>query len=239
MNNRLYHLVSWGLDELVWGGDLIGVENLPEHGPAVFVSNHLGALGPIAVGASVPLRFHFWIHADMLDARLAPDYLRRDFVERQLHLSEPVSGWLAAIISRIHVPLLSALGGIPVYHTPGGHLKTFQLSLDVLEAGGCILIFPESPELPLDERYKMAPFIKGFARLGEMYFERTKKVLPFYPLMVHAESLTVQVGKPSRYSPLSNPARERARIVNLLECAIHEMYLQASNGKIVQLPLPN
>jgi 1-acyl-sn-glycerol-3-phosphate acyltransferase len=239
MNEKLYSLVSWGLDELVWGGDLIGAENLPEHGPAVFVSNHLGALGPIAVGASLPVKLHFWIHADMLDPCLAPDYLRRDFVEGQLHLAQPLSGWLAVVISRIHVPLLTMLGGIPVYHTPEGHLTTFQLSIDLLAQGEDILIFPEDPELPLDARYQMAPFKKGFTRLGEMYFERTKKILSFYPLAVHAESLTVHVGKPIRYNPINNPASERARIKELLERTIHEMYLQASHGEIVQLPLPN
>ena len=239
MNEKLYRLVSWGFDELIWGGDLVGIENLPEHGPAAFVSNHLGALGPIAVGASLPIQLHFWIHADMLDQHLAPDYLRRDFLEGQLHLRLPISGWLAAVISRIHVPLLRTLGGIPVYHTPDGHLTTFQLSVDLLAQGKYILIFPEDPELPPDGRYQMAPFKKGFTRLGEMYFEQTKQTLFFYPLAVHAESLTVRVGKPVRYNPISNPASERTRIKSLLEQTIQDMYLQASHGEIVQLPLPN
>jgi 1-acyl-sn-glycerol-3-phosphate acyltransferase len=238
VNETLYRFVAWGLNELVWGGDLLGAENLPEHGPAVFISNHLGAIGPIAVGASVPVQLHFWIHADMLDPQLAPDYLRRDFVEGQLHLPQPFSGWLATVISRINVPLLSAVGGIPVYHTPDGRLKTFQLSLDLLEQGKYILIFPEDPELPLDARYHMAPFQKGFARLGELFYGRTKQILPFYPLAVHGESMTVRVGKPGRYNPISNPASERTRIKSLLEQAIHELYLQASNGEIVQLPHP-
>jgi len=47
MNKTLYSLVAWGLQELIWGGELIG-ESLPEQGPAVLVSNHLGALGPSA-----------------------------------------------------------------------------------------------------------------------------------------------------------------------------------------------
>lgn len=239
MNKTLYRLVSWGLDELIWGGDLLGMENLPGHGPAVFISNHLGALGPIAVAASLPFQLHFWIHADMLDPQLAPDYLRRDFVERQLHMTQPLSGWLAAFISSIHVPLLGMLGGIPVYHTPGGRCTTFQLSLDLLAQGEYILIFPEDPDLPGDSRFQMAPFKKGFTRLAEMYYQRTKQILSFYPLAVHAGSLTVRVGKPIRYNPIGNPARERARIRDLLECTIHEMYLQASHSEIVQLPLPD
>ncbi len=239
MNETLYRFVSWGFQELIWGGDLLGADELPERGPAVFVSNHLGALGPIAVGASIPLRLHAWTHADMLDPLLAADYLRRDFVEGQLHLTRPFSGWLARAISSIHVPLLCAIGCIPVYHTPDGLLETLRLSVDLLAQGECLLIFPENPDLPVDPRYQMPPFKKGFARLGELLYERTKQILSFYPLAVHAQSLTVRLGRSIRYNPLSNPANERDRIKNLLERTIHEMYTQASQDKTVQLPLPN
>lgn len=239
MNERLYRLVSWCFNELIWGGDLLGADELPERGPAVFVSNHLGALGPIAVGASLPFRLHAWIHADMLDPRLAPDYLRRDFVEGQLHLTRPISDWLARSISRIHVPLLRAIGCVPVYHTPDGLFETLRLSLELLAQGESLLIFPEDPDLTVDPRYQMTPFKKGFARLGELYYERTKQILSFYPLVVHAQSLTVRVARPIRYNPLGNPVNERVRIKNLLERTIHEMYLQASQGDIVHLPLPS
>ena len=239
MNETLYRFVSWGFQELIWGGDLLGADELPERGPAVFVANHLGALGPIAVGASVPLRLHAWTHADMLDPLLATDYLRRDFVEGQLHLTRPLSEWLARAISQIHVPLLSAVGCVPVYHTPDGLLETLCLSVDLLAQGECLLIFPEDPDLPVDPRYQMTPFKKGFARLGELLYERTKQILSFHPLAVHAQTFTVRVGKPIRYNPLVNSANERVRIKNLLERSIHEMYLQASEAVIVQLPLPN
>ncbi len=239
MNETLYRFVSWGFQELIWGGDLLGEENLPETGPGVFVSNHLGAVGPIAVGASLPLNLHAWIHADMLDPRLAPDYLRRDFVEPQLRVPPPISHWLAKGISKIHVPLLRAAGCIPVYHTTEGLHETYCLSVDVLAEGKFLLIFPEDSELPLDPRYKMAPFKKGFTRLGELYYERTRKALPFYPLAVHAETRSVRVGKPIRYNYLNNPASERQRIKSVLEQNIQAMYLQASHEEIVQLPLPN
>ena len=239
MNENLYRLVVWGFQELVWGGDLLGADELPERGPAVFISNHLGALGPIAVGASIPLRLHAWTHADMLDPHLAPDYLRRDFLEGQLHLPPPLSDWTARAISKVHVPLLRAIGCVPVHTTPEGLLETFRLSVDLLAQGECLLVFPENPALPLDPHFHMTPFKKGFARLGELFYERTKKILPFYPLAVHAESFTVRVGRPVRYNPLGDPAKERLRIKDLLERTIHEMYLRASEGEIVQLPLTN
>lgn len=239
MNKTLYHLTSCAFQNLLWGGDVLGAENLPESGPAVLVSNHIGALGPIAVGASLPLEMYFWIHADLLDPRCAPDYLRRDFVERQLHVPPPLSNWLADAISRVHVPLLCAVGGIPVYHTADNFSETSRLTVDLLAQGKYILIFPEDPGLPLDPRTNMTPFQKGFTRLGELYFERTRKILPFFPLAVHAQTRTVRVGQPLRYNPFNRPAVERQRIKSVLEQSIHAMLMQASFEGYLSQPLPN
>jgi len=228
MNTALYYLVRWGFQYGIWGGDLVDADNLPEHGPAVLVSNHGGALGPIAVGASMPYEMYTWIHADMLDPRLAPEYLRRDFVEPQLHLRPPASEWLAGAISKIHVPLLRAVGGIPVYHTLEGIRETLQITVDRLVEGNVILIFPEDPLGPLDHRYNMRPFQKGFARCGELYFERVRRPLAFCPLAVHAESRTVCAGKPILYNPNSKPASERQRIKSVLEQNIQKMLMEAT-----------
>ena len=236
MNKLLYRLVARGFQDMIWGGDLVG-EELPESGPAVIVSNHLGALGPIAVGASIPHRMHFWIHADMLDPQLAPAYLRRDFVEPQLHIPAPASVWLAKFISKIHVPLLKAVGGIPVYSSLDGLYETFRISVDLLAEENFLLIFPEDPALPLHPLYRMTPFKKGFARLGELFYERTHTPLPFYPVAVHAKTRTVRVGRPIRYSPLNPVALERQRIKNLLEQSIRSMYLQASDDLVIRQPL--
>jgi len=238
MNKTLYRLVSWGFQELIWGGDALGQENLPANGPAVFVANHLGAIGPIAIGGSLRYFLHTWIHADMLDPRLAPDYLRRDFVEPQLRVPPPFDRWLARGISKLHVPLLRAVGGIPVYHTPDGLQETFRQTLALLKAGAFLLIFPEDPDPAPDPQTKMRPFKKGFARLGELYYAQTRRALSFHPLAVHAETRTIRAGKPIRYNYLNDPAAERRRIRNALEQNIREMILSASHGEIVHLPLP-
>jgi hypothetical protein len=179
------------------------------------------------------------MHADMLDPRLAPDYVRRDFVERQLHIPHPFSDWLARGISRIHVPLLWGIGGIPVYHTREELDETFSLSADLLERGEYLLVFPEDPDLPADLGTQMTPFKKGFILVGQLLYERTKQILPFYPVAVHPRSRTVRIGEPILYNPFNVPEAERSRIRDLLEQAIREMVLQASENEILHLPTTN
>jgi len=239
MKNLLYRFVSAGLQHFIWGGEIAGEENLPEKGPAVLVANHLGALGPIAAAASVPRRLYPWVISAMMDAKLAPEYLRWDFVERELHLARPFSLWLAALIAKISVPLMNQLECIPVYPDSNGLQITFERSVDVLVREGFLLVFPEDPNRPMDERLKMTPFKKGFVRLGELYFQRTRKVLRFYPLAVHDGMRVVQIGKPIAYNPYAPPVNERIRIKNVLEKMIHEMYLELDGNAYVGVPLPH
>ncbi|NOH01686.1 MAG: hypothetical protein HND47_06860 [Chloroflexi bacterium] len=238
MNDRLYRLIALGLQACLWGGDVTGEERLPKRGPAVLVANHLAAWGPIAVISSVPRRLHSWVIADMMDAKRAPDYLRLDFVERQLHLKNPLSLWVANAISKLSVPLLTSAGCIPVHSNFEEMLVPFHQSVDRLVEGGFILIFPEDPAQPLDPIYQMSPFKKGFVRLGEFYFQRTGRVLAFYPLAVHLVRREVQVGAPVMHNPHANPVGERLRVKHTLERMIHEMLAGMNRDVYFRVPAP-
>ncbi|MBI5838834.1 MAG: hypothetical protein HZB19_01905 [Chloroflexi bacterium] len=240
MKDLLYRSVSAGFQAFIWGGEIVDQEYLPKQGPAILVANHLGALGPIAVTASVPHRLHPWIASAMMDAKLAPEYLRLDFVEKEMHLPKPFSLWVATAISKVSVPLFKKLDCIPVFPCPDDFHLTFERSLDLLVQNAFLLIFPEDPDRPMDPRFGMRPFKKGFARLGEVYFQRTGRCLRFYPLAVHGETRYVQVGKrPITYNPYAPLANERVRIKNLLEMMIHEMILRKSGDSYLGVPLPH
>lgn len=236
--DTLYRGLAGFLDAMIWGGELVGAENLPEAGPIVFVSNHALALGPIAVAASLPMRLYPWVISDMLEWDKAAAYLNKDFVEPQLHIPSPLSMPLARLISQASVRLLRGVGCIPVWH--GEQVfKTYRISVDYLSQGKSLLIFPEDPSQPLDEQCKMGPFMKGFARLGELYFERMQKTLQFYPLAVHPALRQVKLGKPIVFNPINNPANERTRIKSVLESMIRTMYIEMTLQNYVGIPLPH
>ncbi|MGB7872983.1 MAG: hypothetical protein WBL25_01270 [Anaerolineales bacterium] len=86
------------------------------------------------------------------------------------------------------------------------------------------MIFPEDPSKEIDQQYKMTLFKKGFARLGELYYERTRRSLQFYPLVVYLASYRVRISRPIAYNSKNPAANERLRIKNVLEASIREMY---------------
>ncbi len=174
MKYIFYQFLTGALDLFLWSGELIGEENLPKEGPAVFIANHLGPTGPIAVACSIPLQLYPWAIGDMLDKKLAPEYLRVDFVEPRLKLKPPFSRIFSKALSKITVPMLKALGCIPAYL--GGQERlydTLKISLSLLLERKCLLVFPEYAILGSDSLVRMYPFQKTVFRLGEMYYDQT------------------------------------------------------------------
>jgi hypothetical protein len=222
--DALYWFLASILNNLVWGGELINQQDLPDEYPVVFVSNHAAALGAIAVPCSLPLRVYPWVVNDMMDFSKAPEYLRKDFIEPQLHISPQYSLKIAALLSKISVRLLRALDCIPVWKSEAV-AETYRLSVQALAQGKNLLIFPEDPSQKMNELYQMTPFYKGFTRLGEMYYKQTGKTLRFYPLAVHPVARKIKIGMQVSYNPYNEPVRERLRIKNVLESAIHNLYL--------------
>ncbi|KAF0106379.1 MAG: hypothetical protein FD146_2645 [Anaerolineaceae bacterium] len=226
MKDTTYHIIASVLDLFLWSGELVGEENLPRSGPAVFIANHLDAAGPIATACSIPLRVHPWSIADMMDKDLAPKWLEKDFTIRQLHLKPPASRWLARGLCKFVVPLFYSLGCIPVYANDYERMRaTLDMSMEVLREGKFLLIFPEDYRLPKDPVTKMQPFQHSFVRLGESYYAETGERLPFYPVTVHASGYLV-VGMPVVFNPLNLVGMERRRLKGLLEQEITRTYLE-------------
>ncbi len=231
MNDATYRMLVGLLDVCLWGGDLIGRENLPQCGPAVFIANHLGPRGPISAVCALPLRMHLWIRAEMLDREKAPAYLNQDFVERTLKLKPPLSMAFARLLSKITVPLLTSLETIPAYQSYEDLRGALKISTDLLNQGKCVLVYPEDNTLPVDPVTKMSPFKKGFTRLGELFFAESGQCLAFYPITV-LETYKAIVGKPVVFNPKFQVAQERLRIKNILEDNIRRTYIAASMERV-------
>lgn len=231
MNDGLYQFIVGLLDLFLWGGELIGEENLPRRGPAVFIANHIDATGPIAAVCSIPLRLHPWVIGDMMDKELAPVWLQGDFTERQLHLKPPLSSWVARVLCRISVPLFYSIGCIPVYR--GDYERagaTLSLSMEVLRQGQFLLVFPEDNRLATDPLTNMQPFQRTFVRLGEKYYEETGKRLEFYPVAIHSSGF-VKVGAAVAFNPINPVGQERRRLKDLMEVTVKSMYLHESGNE--------
>jgi hypothetical protein len=226
--DTLYRILKAALDVTVWGGQLVGDAGPQGGQPAVFVANHAGAIGPIGIAASMPVRLHPWVVGDMLDDAKAGAYLLKDFVKPTLHMPDGVAGPFAAMLSRVTVRMLRRLGCVAVWNDRS-LMETYRLSEDLLEAGRSLLIFPEDSDLPVNPATNLHPFQTGFAHLGAVHHERTGRSLSFRPIAVNTGRRTVMLGEPVHYNINAEHAGERRRIASVLESMIIGM-LAEDNG---------
>ncbi|OGN98892.1 MAG: hypothetical protein A2Z71_07735 [Chloroflexi bacterium RBG_13_50_21] len=231
LNDKAYHLIASILEVFMWDGELVGEENLQE-GPGVIVANHMGAIGPVGICSSLPMRLYPWVLGATVDKVEGPDTVRKDFVEKVLRVKPPLSLAIAKGICGISSPLLLSLGCIPIPVTHQEQEATFQRSLGLLKSGMFLLIVPEDPKAEADPLTGIRKFKRGFLRLGELYAREAGKRLPFYPVVIHESGLVI-VGKSIEYNPLNDPKLERYRMVNLLEDTIKAMHLETTNNQAV------
>jgi hypothetical protein len=192
LNDATYHLISAMIRLFIWRGWkksawLQGAENLPGSGPAVFIGNHANSLGPIGCVSMIPLRLYPWMRPEMLDLRTNPEYMRVDFIEKDMRLRPPFSRWAAWGLSRLVVPLLKGVGCIPAFQSDQIMEKhaTIGYSLERLYERRCLLVFPEVPDWELDPSTGMRRFSRSMLWLAVLYHRKTGDRLPFYPVCIH------------------------------------------------------
>ena len=203
----------------------IGLENIYTSGPAIYVANHLGSVGPIAIMLSAPVRFYPWAIAEMTDHERAPLYLYNDFVHPTLHLNGRFGMAVSAVISRLSVRLINGLDSVSVDRNRGRYMEPLRRSLVLLAEGKNLLILPEDPAGPLDPETHMRPFLCGFILLCSMYQRLTGSQLPVYPLAVSSQSRTVSIGRAVFLEPPGSRRRDDiCRVCDQLQDDVQELY---------------
>ena len=206
---RLFMHVKWQHVELIEPDD---------DNPIVFLCNHGKFYGPLVGMVRMPVDVRPWVISEIaIDPQEFADY----FYKYELADSRVIPArWkmpLATALGRISVWGMDELESIPVYRSkPTMLMKTMRLSVQALEAGDNLLVFPENPNaLEEDHGYDLTgvgPLFSGFAMLGQIYYSRTGKRCRFQPMYVHKLAHTMTFAPPILYDPDNDPAEERERI---------------------------
>ncbi len=217
MGDHFYKMLQ-PVFSLFWPCRVLDKKNIPLQGPAVFVSNHLGSYAPIAVLSAFPVRLYPWVEYQVTDSKLCPEYLRKDFVEPELHLKPPLSLLAAWLISKACVVVMKALRAIPVYKKSMKMAATWKRSVALLKQNKLLIVFPESDVIPFND--VMNDFDDGFVGLASLYYEKTRRLLEFIPVAVHKTARAIKIGRPISYDPEKEFSTERERIKTALQKTI-------------------
>ncbi len=184
--------------------------------PAIFVFNHREVYGPIAAVVFLPYDMRPWILDKMIDKAQITTHMYDGTFSHIRWLPVWLRKALAKALSPVVVWALSSFEPIPVYRgTAKNVIKTFELSIECLQSGDSILLFPENPEERYTDNEQISDFYRGFANLGRLYYKRTKQRVTFYPVYASHRLRTLRIGDSVQYEP-ENGRQEEKRIVEEL-----------------------
>ena len=110
-------------------------------------------------------------------------------------------------------------------------LYTSRETLNAMQAGDNILVFPENAEnhAPGEGGYAregVGQLYTGFAMIAPMYYAKTHKRAVFVPIYASRKHRTLTIGQGVVYDPDNNATAEKLRIVDALLDSMQAMYEQ-------------
>ena len=197
--------------------------------PLVFLCNHGEFYGPVVCELFLPVPVRAWtISHMMLDRKEVSDYVYQYTIGPIQWMPEWLKRFLAWFSGHLSMTVMRQMESIPVYRdSPMKLRETIRLSVEALEAGDHLLIFPENP----DQKYVregIGSLNSGFVMLGSAYWRRSGKRLRLMPVYADKANRILHFGREIQFDPDRPYAEEQSKIVREVEEQIRHM---AETGK--------
>lgn len=197
----------------------VGNVRFTEDDPIVYLCNHGEFYGPITGMLYCPGFVRPWSISELCcNLEEATAYIKR-YTLKKVHWKDQYKQRVARILARGMLWLLHSVQAVPVFrHKPRELITTFRKSVEALQEGANLLIFPEDPDTdPNSPGYKAGrppTLFRGFPMLAQVYYNRTGKRCRFMPVLCYRQGRTVSFGTEIVYDPDNDPIAERDRIVD-------------------------
>ena len=182
--------------------------------PIVFLGNHAEIYGPIASALCFPVDVRFWvINMMMFDKKVVRAYMYENTFSKKTFLPVFIRRLLAWYLGWLSVNVMNALRAIAVYRdSPLKLRQTLRESVEALENGENLMIFPEHPDGKY-EKGGVSEFSPGFLMLAEAWWKKSGKKLRILPVYANREERTFTYGDEIVYEPEKGFAAEQERIL--------------------------
>lgn len=176
--------------------------------PCVILCRHRNMRGPVYsiihwAGDARP-----WVFWPFLSRDSFFEQMYGYTLTKRLHWPEKLARPAAELLSRIIPPLIVSLGGIPVFRNDSRIRETFRLSMEQLEQGRHIMIYPD---VDYTSNEDVGTVYDGFFMLERMYFKKTGRHLPFVPVHLDTHRRVMRFGRPVCFAD-GNYNEEKERV---------------------------
>ena len=195
-------------------------EKLPEK--CIIIANHNNKKGPMVYEFSLPITHVTWGAHQMLGGYKMRFHYLRDVLYMQ---KNGVKKWKATLKAGFEAIFsIYTYRGMKVIPTfPDARLRrTLQYSMQCLDAGMAISLFPEdSNEGYFDE---MKHFFSGFVMLAEQYYKKTGEDVPVFPVYYGRKKKKIVVGKPLYMQEFVKQGLKRDEIAEKCRQEVNALY---------------
>ena len=189
--------------------------------PAVYICRHSDAKGPLASMLNIPMEIHPWSFYVFCDVENCYKHYSEYTFPVRFGWSKLWSKVVAWLGSPAYVALLKSAGAIPVYRNSAKIYSTFKLSVEALEKGESVLLFPDINYTATSG--DTGALYEGFVILERMYYKKTGKHLPFVPMHISDEKKSIFLGEPILFADGISFNDQQLIVVQKLHDVMNEM----------------
>lgn len=170
-------------------------------GPCIYISNHSAASGPLTYELYFPENMRFWGTYEMCgNAEMRRKYLKDTYFGQKKKYGKARSAFCTFFACPFMGMFYKGMQIMPTY--PDFRLaKTIQDSIDEIEKGVNIIIFPENSSDGYHDVLK--DFFGGFWLLAKRYHDMTGKDIRIVDMYYSRKKNLVVVGEPRSYEQLA------------------------------------
>lgn len=220
-NQPIFKFFSKILFKPIYGVKLESkIETLPDK--AIIVSIHAAKAGPIAIATSYPKFSVMWGHHDMLGSyRERFLYLRNVLYIQKLHKNKFIATVKALYEAVFSIYIYRGIKVIGTY-TDMRLLTTVRNSMQVLNSGASVIIFPEDSSEGYFDEVRSA--FGGFVALAETYYNKFGEDVPVIPAYVSTKKRRLILGTPSYVREMSLSGMKNQEIADKIKDEINNLY---------------
>ena len=196
------------------------IENLPDK--AIVVSIHAAKNGPMAISMSYPKYAAMWGHHDMLGTYKERFlYLRNVLYIQKMHKNKFIATIKALYEAVFSIYIYKGIKVIGTY-TDMRLLSTIRSSIEVLDAGASVVIFPEDSSEGYFDEVRSA--FSGFVILSMLYYKQTGEDVPVIPAYISTKKKRLVIGAPRYVHEMELSGMTKENIADKIKDDINSLY---------------
>lgn len=176
-----------------WKRQVIIDESLFKDG-LVLVGHHQSFYGPIISMMWLPDTVNIWVVSHLFAFKQCFNMFYNHTFKKTIKMPRIIALVMAGLCGLLIPPMIRSIGAIPVYRQSKKIVETFEISMDLLDKGQQILIFPDIEYYGRDNL--IGDIHNGFAHLEKLYFRSHGDHLGFVPIILDKANKVIRTSKP-------------------------------------------